>query len=107
MFRAAPAQLDPPQSLTLHLPITTPPVQIPKLVAVGLAQSEYARSADYSRTNPRTRMLWLEFDQPVQDPHDIYLGRVLAIAPDPVLTDAPNTPDQAEPPLPIDAEPIA
>ena len=86
------------------LPITTPPIQIPKLVAVGLAQSDYDRSADYSSTSPRTRMLWLEFDQAVQDPNDTYLGRVLANSPDPVLTDPPDTPDLAEPPLPIDAE---
>ena len=74
------------------LPITTPPIQIPKLVAVGLAQSDYDRSADYSSTSPRTRMLWLEFDQAVQDPNDTYLGRVLANSPDPVLTDPPDTP---------------
>jgi hypothetical protein len=31
-------------------------------------------------------VLWLEFDQPLQDPHDVYFGRVLANAPDPALT---------------------
>ena len=102
VFRAAPAHVDPPQSFALRLPITTPPMQVPKLVSVGLAQSDYARSADYSRTSPRTRVLWLEFDQPLQDPHDVYFGRVLANAPDPALTDAPDTPDLAEPPLPVD-----
>ena len=106
VFRAAPAHVDPPQSFALRLPITTPPMQVPKLVSVGLAQSDYARSADYSRTSPRTRVLWLEFDQPIQNPDDAYFGRVLANAPDPALTDPPDMPDLAEPPLPVDPEPI-
>jgi hypothetical protein len=106
VFRATPASFDPPRTFALHLPITTPPSQIPKLASVGLAQSAYSRDADYTTTDARTKMLWFEFDQPVQDPHDLYFGRVLAVAPDPALTDAADTPDLAEPPLPIDPEPI-
>lgn len=106
VFRAAPASFDPPQNVSLHLPITTTPAQMPKLVSVGLAQSDYSRDADYASTAARTKMLWLEFDQALQDPHDLYFGRVLAVAPDPALTDTVDTPDLPEPPLPIDPEPI-
>jgi hypothetical protein len=106
VFRAAPTSSDPPLSFALHLPITTPPSQIPRLASVGLAQSDYSRDANYTSTDARTKMLWLEFDQPVQDPHDLWFGRVLAVSADPALTDAADTPDLTEPPLPIDPEPI-
>jgi hypothetical protein len=106
VFVAAPAHVDAPQSFSLTLPITTPPSQVPKLVSVGVAQSDYARDAAYASTDARTRMLWLEFDQPVLNPNDLYFGRVLTVAPDPALTDAPNSPELPEPPLPIDPEPI-
>jgi hypothetical protein len=72
VFRATPNSFDPPRTFALHLPITTPPSQIPKLASVGLAQSAYSRDADYTTTDARTKMLWFEFDQPVQDPHDLY-----------------------------------
>jgi hypothetical protein len=51
-------------------------------------------------------MLWLEFSQPIQDPDDLYFGRVLAHSVDPMLTrilpQSPPAPD--EPPLPVDPE---
>jgi hypothetical protein len=107
VFRSAPAQSDAPLEFELHLPITTPPAQVPRLVSAGLALSEYQRDAAYSRTEQRDRMLWLEFDSAPADTADAYFGRVLAEAPDPVLTrGVPELPEAVEPPLPIDPEPI-
>src|SRR5262249_56529370 len=106
-FASPPVQADPPLAVSVTLPITTPPSQVPKLVSAGIALSPYVRSPDYSRTGPRRRALWIEFDSPVQNPRDTYFARLLALAPDPVLLGAPvDLPDQAEPPLPIDPEPI-
>lgn len=98
----------------ITLPITTPPVQTPKIVATGIAESPYHHSATYSETTPRDRYLWIEFEQPIQDTDDDnYFGRVLAYGPDPLLA-AHLVPrfasrmlqDSPEPALPIDPEPI-
>ena len=98
---------DPAKDLTLHLPIVTPPTQVPKLASAGLMLSPYHHDAGYSSTDPRQRMLWLEFAEPPADPADIFYARVLAYAADPALTGASDaTADVAEPPLPIDPEPI-
>jgi hypothetical protein len=55
----------------------------------------------------RQRSLWLEFDQPPQDPNDAYFVRVMNYGPDPLLmsfpvdiTPAPDTP------IALDPEPI-
>ena len=94
--------------LYLHLPITTPPAQMPKIVSAGLAFSKYVRDKGYANTETRQRYLWVEFDQPPLDPDDVYFARTLAYAPDtllakwePELLIAPQ-----EPALPIDPEPI-
>ena len=106
-FASTPAQSDAPLKLSLHLPITTPPSHIPRLVSAGIALSPYVRSPDYSRTEPRRRVLWLEFDRPTDNPDDAYFARVLRYAPDPLLLrGAPGIPEAAEPPLPVDPEPI-
>ena len=98
---AAPA----PEALaTLRLPVTTPPSQVPRLMSTGLALSPYVAADDYSSTDNRRRMLWLEFDKAVVDPQDAYFLRVLARAPDPLLTDEIIAETRPEPPLPIDAE---
>jgi hypothetical protein len=74
---------------------------------VHIALSPYVRSADYSSTEQRRRVLWLEFDRPPENPRDLYFGRILAYAPDPLLIGTPRDPDEAaEPPLPVDPEPI-
>jgi len=87
-FRTPPPDgADDPTPVSLHLPVTTPPVQVPKLVAAGLALSKYERNAAYSSSEPRRRSLWLEFDRPPADPHDIYFIRILAYAADPLLSD--------------------
>ena len=99
-------------TLPIRLPITTPPVQAPKIVSTGIAESPYKHSPDYSQTALRDRYLWVEFDHPIQDDDDTFFGRVLAYGPDPLLAESlfpqpsPDAmlPEAVEPPLPIDPE---
>lgn len=99
--------LDPLATWTLTLPITTPPAQVPRIVSAGFAFSEYEHDERYSRTAERRRSLYLELDGPPLDPQDAYFARVLAYGPDPLLLEQSNElPSPAEPPLPIDPEPI-
>jgi hypothetical protein len=72
-------------SLANTLPVTTVPRQVPQVVAAGYALSEYQADERYSTTAERTRMLWLEFAEPLQDKRDAYFVRVLAHSPDPLL----------------------
>lgn len=107
VFRQTPAQVDAALDYELHLPITVPPAQVPRLVSAGLVLSPYTRNDTYSQTDARQKVLWLEFEEPPENPADLYFARVLAYAPDPVLTrDTSSTVEAAEPPLPIDPEPI-
>ena len=76
-FVAPPAKKDKQLELSLHLPITTPPSQIPHLSSAGIALSPYKPSKDYSSTEPRSRALWLEFESPLNNPKDSYFVRVL------------------------------
>jgi len=99
-------QQDAFEDLSLRLPITTPPAQIPKIASAGIALSPYVRNETYSTTEVRTRYLWIEFEEPIADPNDIYFARVLATAPDQLISNnnlellaAPE-----EPILPIDPE---
>ncbi|SHM84816.1 hypothetical protein SAMN04488057_10463 [Cyclobacterium lianum] len=94
------------ESIAMTLPITTVPAQVPKVVSAGYALSPYVRDEKYENSESRKRFLWIEFDQPVEDPQDCYFARVLAQAPDqlisnnhPALFLAPE-----EPALPVDAE---
>ena len=108
-IRRAPARQDPPLELPLLLPAATPPAQTPQLASAGIALSPYTPAADYSSTTPRRRALWLEFTAPVTDPGDGYFARVLAYAPDQMLTGAPfggpgGVTPPPEPPLAIDPE---
>jgi hypothetical protein len=97
---------------SIRLPITTPPVQTPRIASTGIAESSYQYSPDYSATSLRDRYLWIEFDQPIADTaDDAYFGRVLAYGPDPLLAasllpgQSPEMlPEAVEPPLPIDPE---
>jgi hypothetical protein len=99
-------QNDGPQGLSITLPITTPPAQVPQIISAGIALSPYSRNARYSATQTRTRYLWVEFKDPVLDPDDSYFCRVLAYTPDQLISN--NEPDlliaQNEPSLPIDPE---
>ncbi len=96
----APAPVTLPELL---VPVTTPPAQTPKLVSAGIALSGFVPADDYSSTAQRARSLWLEFDSPPADPDDNYFVRVLAAAPDPMLT-AEIIPEIQEAPLPLDPE---
>ncbi len=91
----------------IMVPITSNSQQIPQLVSAGIAESPYVAAPDYSSTTQRQRALWLEFDEPPQDPNDTYFIRVINYGPDPLLisnpTDLPSAPDT---PIPLDPEPI-
>ena len=65
-FKASP----PPEPIarSILLPITTPPVQVPRIVSAGLALSPYSHADDYSSTDQRQRVLWFEFAEPPLDP---------------------------------------
>lgn len=104
-------QKDDPLSLAIDLPLTTPPAQVPKIVSAGIAMSPYEAAADYSSTTDRQRALWIELESPVLDPRDSFFARVLSYATDPLLTDPGAVPSSttnppAEPPLPLDPEPV-
>jgi hypothetical protein len=92
--------------LVLHLPMTTKPAQVPKIVSAGLAQSKYVNDELYSSTEPRRRYLWLEFAEPLRNKKDAYFIRMLAYSPDPLLarweSDMFKAPE--EPTLPISPE---
>ncbi len=94
--------------LFLHLPVTTQPAQVPKIVSAGMAFSKYMRDLDYANTETRERYLWVEFERPPADPDDTFFARMLAYAPDTLL--ANWEPDlliaPLEPALPIEPEPI-
>lgn len=107
VFRRAPLQQDAAIELGITLPVTTPPVQVPKVVAAGIAMSPYVRDPLYTRTEERRKALWLELAEAPADAEDRIFARVLAYSPDPVLTrELAPSPEVAEPPLPIDPEPI-
>ncbi|PZX52422.1 hypothetical protein LV84_03428 [Algoriphagus ratkowskyi] len=69
----------------IKLPTVIPPSQIPKLSSVGLAFSPYQRTDDYSSSESRQRYLWVEFEQPIQNPDDTYFCRMLTNAPDQLI----------------------
>ena len=99
-------QQDQDKPLEVKLPITTPPAQVPKIISAGIALSPYVRNEIYSATEARKRHLWVEFEEPVKDPNDIFFARVLANAPDQLISN--NNPElltaPKDPALPIDPE---
>ncbi|MCP1783881.1 hypothetical protein [Bradyrhizobium japonicum] len=104
LFLEASDAEDGPLAASINLPIAVSPTQTPKLVAAGVALSKYRRAEDYSSTEPRERMLWLDFDASPENPRDALFGRVLSYAPDPALTRGHDVAVPPEPPLPIDPE---
>jgi hypothetical protein len=103
------AQGDAPISMTIELPVTTPPSQVPQVVSAGIAMSPYQRASDYSSTVSRDKALWIELAQAVENPQDTFFARVLFNAPDPLYalnaarSQNPNdTP--LDPILPVDPE---
>ena len=106
-WKHQPTSLDFPFAASLKLPIAAAPVQTPKLSSAGIGLSPYKRSeGDYSSSEVRRRALWLEFAEPVANSRDALFARVLAYAPDPMLTglEPPRPPTPVEPPLPIPSE---
>lgn len=73
------------QSIDTLLPIVTPPAQVPKVVAAGIALSAYGRDAEYAATDARAKRLWIEFAEPLADGRDAWFARPLSITPDPML----------------------
>ncbi|KAK4166859.1 hypothetical protein QBC43DRAFT_349594 [Cladorrhinum sp. PSN259] len=103
-FRGSPASA-PPLTYKIRLPITTRPIQAPKIVSAGIAMSPYSRSKNYSSTAIRQRCLWLEFDRPLRDTRDAWFARMLRNVPDLLVFPDLNIPvEDPLPPLPIDAE---
>lgn len=100
------AQKDADLALPLELPITIPPAQIPKIASAGIALSPYVRNEKYSATELRRRFLWIEFEEPVKDPKDTYFARILAYAPDQLISN--NHPElliaSEEPAFPVNPE---
>lgn len=94
------------RTVQTRLPIVTPPRQVPKVVAAGIALTPYEHDADYAHTGSRTRHLWVEFAEPLADPRDAWFARPLTSTPDPMLL--PGSEPVADPQLvegpPLDAE---
>ncbi len=90
----------------LVLPTTINPAQVPTLASVGLAFSPYLIDGNYERTEVRQRYLWLELTEPIKDPNDTLFCRMLAYAPDQLISNNSFEMMEApeEPPLPIDPE---
>lgn len=74
-----------PATVETRLPIVSPPAQVPKIVAAGIALTPYARDPEYASTQPRIKRLWLEFAEPLRDPRDGWFVRALTSTPDPML----------------------
>jgi hypothetical protein len=103
-----PGQAATPTELELTLPVTSIPAQEAELVSAGVALSPYLRDEKYASTDARRRFLWLELKQPVHDPNDVLFIRLLAYAPDPLLSDLGKYPELLdapfEPAIPLDPE---
>jgi hypothetical protein len=92
----------------ITLPIAIPPAQVPTVASVGLALTPFVAGDGYASTSARSRSLWFEFTQPLENAvGDAIFARVLAHGADPLLynPDPSTAADQpAEPPLDIDPE---
>lgn len=100
-FTASPAPLS--------LPSTVAPTQVPKISSVGLAFSPYVKSEKYASTEARQRYLWIELEEPVENPADTLFCRVLQYAPDQLIGNNQQLEQlmqetAEDPPLPIDPE---
>lgn len=94
------------QPIDTVLPIVTPPAQVPKVVAAGIALTAYGHDTEYATTNSRTKRLWIEFAEPLADIRDAWFVRPLSLTPDPMLL--PDVEPVADPLLvegaPLDPE---
>ncbi|GHO87029.1 hypothetical protein [Dictyobacter formicarum] len=75
-FKSQSSTIGNTKMLSATLPVAVQPQQTPKIVSAGIALTPYQHTPDYAATEPRQRMLWLEFEEPVQDPNDRYFARV-------------------------------
>ncbi|MEO6229703.1 MAG: hypothetical protein ABJB11_14660 [Ferruginibacter sp.] len=93
------------ETQVLQLPVTVNPHQSPKLIGAGIALSPYIRNFTYSSSEARKRFLWLEFDDAPKDPNDELYTRMLAYAPDQLLSN--NSPSlwRLESDIPISLDP--
>ncbi|MFN7317873.1 MAG: hypothetical protein ACK5S6_00050, partial [bacterium] len=74
------------KSVETRLPIVTPPKQVPKVVAAGIALTPYGRGdLEYASTDSRKKSLWLEFSEPLADVRDAWFVKALTSTPDPML----------------------
>ena len=73
-FINPPTQTDPLAPVTLDLPVTTAPRQVPRIASAGIALSPYRRTATYDATETRRRALWIEFEEA---PEMINVGHVV------------------------------
>lgn len=107
-FRQPPRLPAPEWTGTIRLPIAAPPNQVPRIVSAGIALSPYKRDEEYSSTEPRRRMLWIEFAEAVANPRDAYFARVTMHSADPMLIrgEPAPPPGPLEPPLNVDTESI-
>ena len=101
MFRTGPTLKDPDKTLTMTLPVATPPRQTPKLTAAGIALSDYLKDAGYRSSQPRKKVLWVEFEEPIADPHDAFFVFVKAYAPDSLLLENDQPVDDPKENLPF------
>ncbi|HZQ21913.1 MAG TPA: hypothetical protein VFA89_03870 [Terriglobales bacterium] len=85
IFKSDPGSKDPDKTLSMTLPVAVPPAQVPKPSAAGIALSDYIKDDTYSTVQPRKKILWIEFEEPVANPEDDYFVFVRAYAPDPLL----------------------
>ena len=93
----------------ITLPSTIIPSQVPKIASVGLAFSPYIKNEKYSATEARQKYLWVELEEPVENPSDTLFCRVLHYAPDQLIGNNNQLAEllretEENPPLPIDPE---
>lgn len=91
------------RSIASHLPVATPPTQVPKVKAAGIALTSYVTDDDYAETGTRIKRLWLEFDAPLKDRRDDYFAKALHRTVDPMLV--PNWAPVADP-VALDGTPL-
>ena len=85
LFKTDPSSKDSDKTLSMTVPVSVPPAQVPKLASAGIALSDYIKDDQYSTVQPRKKVLWVEFEEPVANPDDDYFVFVKAYAPDPLL----------------------
>ena len=93
----------------ITLPTTVIPSQVPKIASVGLAFSPYIKNEKYSATEARQKYLWVELEEPVENPSDTLFCRVLHYAPDQLIGNNNQLAEllretEENPPLPIEPE---